>query len=342
MGVNLYELERVTAELERVGARRVLVQAPQGLKTVALQLADGLQRLGFEVMLSGSPCWGGCDLALNEAVEVSADAIVHLGHKGFVKQDVLPVIYVECRYDYGLNVEQLIGRAAPILKPARKVGLGITLQWLNYLERIKLALESCGFSAFYGQSEDGRLYPSQVLGCDYATAKSVEKEVEKFLVVGSFFHGLGLSMITDRPVVVIDPETMRVEDITQNAKRVLMQRYAQICAFKGSRRVGVILCTKPGQKREGLASSIVSMLRNAGKDAYLLVLNEVDERLLPDDVFDAYVNTACPRISIDDQAKFRRPVLLPGELMVALGLCSWEEIVSGGRYFEWSIRDGRG
>ncbi|MCL7385612.1 MAG: diphthamide biosynthesis enzyme Dph2 [Thaumarchaeota archaeon] len=338
--MSLMKPEHVIAELERVGARRVLVQAPQGLRGTAIQLSEELSRRGFDVVISGGPCWGGCDLALNEAVEVSADAIVHLGHTEFVKQSSIPTIYLECRYDHDVDVEQLVEKSIHVLRPAKNIGLGMTLQWLNLLERVKKALEDHGFSVFYGQQENGRLYPSQVIGCDYTAVKSVESKVEKFLIVGSFFHGLGLSMMTDRCVVVADPETMRVEDMTQIAKRVLMQRYAQICAFRGSKRVGVILCTKPGQKREGLATTIVSMLRKAGKDAYLLVLNEVDERFLPDEVFDAYVNTACPRISIDDNAKFKKPILLPSELMVALNLISWEELVSSGEYFRWCVKNG--
>ncbi|MEM3468207.1 MAG: diphthamide biosynthesis enzyme Dph2 [Nitrososphaerota archaeon] len=335
----MVKLEYVVAELERVKAKKVLVQAPQGLKGVALQLSEELSRRGFDVMISGGPCWGGCDLALNEAAAVSADAIVHLGHTKFVKQSTIPTIYLECRYEHNVDVEQLVMKSVHLLRPAKKIGLGMTLQWLNLLERVKQTLENHGFSVLYGQHENGRLYPSQVIGCDYTTIKSVESKVEKFLIVGSFFHGLGLSMITDRCVVVADPETMHVEDMTQITRKVLMQRYAQICAFRNSRRVGVILCTKPGQKREGLAASIVSALRKAGKDAYVLVLNEVDERFLPDEVFDAYVNTACPRISIDDHAKFKKPILLPSELMVALNLSSWEELIYSYEYFRWCMRN---
>ncbi|MCS7135929.1 MAG: diphthamide biosynthesis enzyme Dph2 [Nitrososphaerota archaeon] len=338
--VRMVRPEYVVAELEKVRAKKVLVQAPQGLKGIALQLSEELYRHGFDVMISGGPCWGGCDLALNEAIDVSADAIVHLGHTSFVKQSTIPTIYVECRYDYHVDVEQLVEKAVHLLRPAKKIGLGMTLQWLNLLEPVKQALENRGFSVLYGQHKNGRLYPSQVIGCDYTTVKSIEGEVEKFLIVGSFFHGLGLSIITDKNVVVAEPETMRVEEMSQITKRVLMQRYAQISAFKNSRQVGVILCTKPGQKRDGLATSIVSILRKAGKDAYVLVLNEVDERFLLDEAFDAYVNTACPRISIDDNAKFKKPVLLPSELMVALNLKSWEEIVHNDEYFSWCMRNG--
>lgn len=332
--------EYIIAELERIRAKKVLVQAPQGLRSIALQLSEELYRRGFDVVLSGGPCWGGCDLALNEAMESSADAIIHLGHTKFLKDSSIPTIYIECRYEHDVDIEKLIEKSINLLRPAKSVGLGITLQWLNLLERIERVLENHGFSVFYGEHEDGRLHTSQVIGCDYTTVKSVEKYVEKFLIIGSFFHGLGLSMITNRCVVVADPETMRVEDMTQIAKKVFMQRYAQICAFRNSKKIGVILCTKPGQKREGLAAHITSLLRKAGKDAYIIILNEIDERFLPDEVFDAYVNTACPRICIDDHAKFKKPILLPSELMVALGLVSWEELVFNEQYLGWCVRNG--
>ncbi|HDY74833.1 MAG TPA: diphthamide biosynthesis enzyme Dph2, partial [Euryarchaeota archaeon] len=40
---------------------------------------------------------------------------------------------------------------------------------------------------------------------------------------------------------------------------------------------------------------------------------------------DAFVNTACPRITIDDTARYKRPVLTPIELGIVLGLREWDD-----------------
>jgi 2-(3-amino-3-carboxypropyl)histidine synthase len=48
------------------------------------------------------------------------------------------------------------------------------------------------------------------------------------------------------------------------------------------------------------------------------------EALLPYQV-EAYVSTACPRLAIDDQARYRRPLLTPVEMEIALGERDWSE-----------------
>ena len=48
------ELERVAAEIKRRGARRVLVQLPDGLRPFAFQIADNLRKAApVEVIISG-------------------------------------------------------------------------------------------------------------------------------------------------------------------------------------------------------------------------------------------------------------------------------------------------
>jgi 2-(3-amino-3-carboxypropyl)histidine synthase len=43
--------------------------------------------------------------------------------------------------------------------------------------------------------------------------------------------------------------------------------------------------------------------------------------------FGAYVNTACPRLSYDDQERFPAPVLTPAEFEILCGVRDWEEYV---------------
>jgi 2-(3-amino-3-carboxypropyl)histidine synthase len=51
----------------------------------------------------------------------------------------------------------------------------------------------------------------------------------------------------------------------------------------------------------------------------------VPEVLMEFPSIEAYVNTACPRISFDDASKFRKPVLTVNEALVVVGELSWEE-----------------
>ena len=56
-----------------------------------------------------------------------------------------------------------------------------------------------------------------------------------------------------------------------------------------------------------------------------------------EDIYEAFVNTACPRLSIEDQNRFKKPILLPMELAVALNRVSWEEIIRTPRYMVMEI-----
>jgi len=47
---------------------------------------------------------------------------------------------------------------------------------------------------------------------------------------------------------------------------------------------------------------------------------------------DAYVNTACPRLSLDDASKFRKPVLTMNETFVIVSKISWEKLCEKGLF----------
>ena len=62
--------------------------------------------------------------------------------------------------------------------------------------------------------------------------------------------------------------------------------------------------------------------------AVLVMMREVTPEALLDQGCDAYVNTACPRLAYDDQARFPVPVLTPAEFEILLGIRSWEDYVA--------------
>jgi len=93
---------------------------------------------------------------------------------------------------------------------------------------------------------------------------------------------------------------------------------------KDSNKFGILLSTKAGQERKGLALELKKEIEHKGKEAFILV----SDYLLPEyaigiDV-DCFVNTACPRIAIDDASGWKKPIVNPNELEIALGIKDWE------------------
>ena len=67
----------------------------------------------------------------------------------------------------------------------------------------------------------------------------------------------------------------------------------------------------------------------------MLILLEIvllPEVLMEFPTIDAYVNTACPRISFEAPLKFLRPVLSINEFKVLSGECSWKEMIKIGLF----------
>ena len=324
------ELEEAVEKLREINASKLLVQSPLGLRAVAALVAEQLKKRGYDVILSSSNCWGGCDIAHTEAKHLNVEAIIHLGHSRFINQEQVPTIYLECRYADPSPVYALLEKVAEALKGFSKVGIGASVQWLDYVPLVKENLEHVGVKAFTAKPDMFSQYDSQVLGCDVSALKRLEEKVDSFIVLGSVFHALGMAVSTRKPVYAADPHTQTVKNLDKMRENILRQRYAQITRFRQSNSIGVLVSIKPGQKRLGLAKRINQILNTHGKNSTIVSADEITPSTILENRFEAFVNTACPRLSIEDQAQFAKPVLLPVETLVGLDLIDWSEVVEHG------------
>jgi 2-(3-amino-3-carboxypropyl)histidine synthase len=324
-----FEEERVKQEILKLGAKRVLIQLPEGLKPEAPRIANTIEKLGVQPIISADPCYGACDLATADAETLGVDMIIHYGHSKLAKHERFPTVYVEARA--ALNISSAVEKALPILEKWRKIGLATTVQHVQTLDEAREALTRHGKTVVVGDT--GRLsYPGQVIGCDYSNAVSIAKDVEAFLFIGGGqFHAIGVALSTSRPTVVADPYDNTAMSVDGEAQKILKQRWAQVQEAKKAKTFGVLVGLKPGQKRLEEALQLKEKLEEQGKTAYLLALKEITpEAIMEFPSVDAFVNTACPRISLDDAARFRKPILTVNEALVVFGRLSWEELCRKG------------
>ncbi|MCD6476835.1 MAG: diphthamide biosynthesis enzyme Dph2 [Candidatus Aenigmarchaeota archaeon] len=274
---------------------RILIQAPEGLKTKILEIADQYE----DAIIDLDTCYGSCDIKDNEAIELKCDKIIHFGHNKLIESKV-PVQYNELRQ----NLDFIPLLKQNIDKLPNKIGLVTSLQFLDSLESIKNYLESIGKKVFIGKSE--KLYKGQILGCDIVAGKQIENKVECFLYFGSGkFHALGLALSTNKPVYVLNYEMKKLELL--DTRKFEKQKYAAIELFKQANIVGILVSTKKGQNNIELAEIIKNKIKQ--KKSYILVMNEITPEKLEDIKVDAYINTACPRIAVDNRANFKKPIV---------------------------------
>lgn len=323
------EEERVKQEILKLGAKRVLIQLPEGLKSEAPHLAKIVEKAGALPIVSADPCYGACDLATTDAENLGVDMTIHYGHSKMVKYERVPTVYVEARAT--VNVAGAVEKAMPLLRKWRKIGLATTVQHVQTLDLVRELLTRAGKTVVVGDA--GRLnYPGQVIGCNYSNAQSVAKDVEVFLFVGGgLFHAIGVALSTQKPTIVADPYDNKAFSIEGEAEKIVKQRWASIGEAKKATSFGVLIGLKPGQKKLEEAMQIKQKLEESGKTVFLLAAEEfTPEALMEFPSIEAYVNTACPRISFDDASRFRKPILTVSEALVTVGLLSWEELCRKG------------
>lgn len=326
-----FEEERIKQEISKLNAKRVLIQLPEGLKPEAPRLAKLIEKIGALPLVSADPCYGACDIATSEAESLGVDLILHFGHAKLLKHEKVPTIYLEARAT--ATVDAAVEQSLPLLAKYSKIGLATTVQHVQTLDAVRESLVRAGKVVVVGDA--GHLiYPGQVIGCDFSNVKSIAPDVEVFLFVGGGkFHALGVALATSKPTLVADPYDNTAYSVDAEAQKILKQRWASIEEATHAKTFGVLVSLKPGQKNLDEALRIKEAIEKMDKAAYLFAVRE----LLPDVILefptvDAYVNTACPRISLDDASKFRKPVLTVNEFMVVSGESSWESMVKKGLF----------
>jgi len=301
----------LASRIKKHGAKKVLVQVPEGLKMKALNtiIVDELEREGISAILSAETCYGACDLRDREAKALGCELLVHIGHSDLGLKTAVPVIYEEYMMD--LDIVPLLEKNSASLKKYKKIGLVTTLQYVNALESAKNYLESKqggNKKVVVGIPEKAK-HPGQVLGCDFSAALPAEETVDCFLFIGSgIFHPLGLAMKTDKPVIFIDVETEEVRELKDERDKRLIIRSANLQRAMECRNFGVLVSTKQGQLHVKAAELVKEKLKSKGRSAWIIAMDEIKpEKLLGLDL-DCLVNCACPRLT-GDVSQFKKPIL---------------------------------
>jgi 2-(3-amino-3-carboxypropyl)histidine synthase len=328
MSLDLEE-KRLLREIKELNPKIVLLQLPEGLKAEAPHLASIIEETGALPIVSTDPCYGACDLAISEAKILGADLIVHYGHAPITKQPDVRTIYVEAKAK--ISIKETVKKVLPLLKAYNKIGLVTTVQHIHQLKDASNILTKAGKTVFMGDAEQVE-YPGQIIGCDFSNARVVSEEVDAYLFVGGGrFHALGVALATGKPTIVADPYENRAYPIHDEVNKIIKQRWASISEAGEAESFGVLINLKSGQMKLGNAIKIKERLEQKGLTATLLASREVTPDALNQfPALDAFINTACPRLSLDDASIFRKPLLSFNEALVLLGELKWEELLRRG------------
>jgi 2-(3-amino-3-carboxypropyl)histidine synthase len=297
---------------------RVVLQVPAGLVRNAHDLAARIrEETGVPVAVAARACFGACDFPSRDEAP-RADLAIVLGHSPIPNVTVArPTFFVEMR-DPGGDPEALAATVERAGLPVR-LGLVVSVQHLDLVAPLSAALERGGRTVRVGRGDHRLAYPAQALGCNYTGAEAVAADVDAYLFVGTGrFHPVGLAFAVDRPVWSLDPlQNVMEPPIDRGA--LVRRRQLTVATARDALRWGILVSSFAGQNRMPTALALQERARARGREAEILLFDRLDPRDLEGRALDAYVNTACPRIALDDGELYAKPILTPPEFLMALG-----------------------
>ncbi|NJD52394.1 MAG: diphthamide biosynthesis enzyme Dph2 [Candidatus Methanoperedens sp.] len=312
-----FDLGRIINIIEENHFKTVGLQFPEGFKRQAFSISEMLEeRTGAGILISGNPCFGACDIDTSLAGRV--DVMFHFGHSKMGNFN--NVVFIETRSN--VDVLPCVKTALPLLKTT-KIGLITTVQHIHKLDEISNFLLENGKKGITGKGDLRVSYPGQVLGCNFTAARV---DCDEYLYIGSgIFHPLGVAIATGKRVVAADPYLNKAVEVSPD--KFLRKRSGYIANSMDAKIFGIIVSSKSGQNRKELAKKLAKIAWEHGKKAQIIMMDLVTPEQLLAFKVDAYVNTACPRITIDDAERFHVPVLTPQEFEIVLGERPWDRLV---------------
>lgn len=316
-----FNVNKIIKKIKEINAQTLGLQFPEGLKIHAVNIARQLEEeTGVTTYISANPCFGACDVSDVDMKDI-VDLLVHFGHTPLPLGYEVPVLFIEAEFQ--LDIIPAVNKALKLLKNYERIGLVTNTQHLHIIDELKSLLEENGKKVVMKEGEGtGR---AQVLGCNFSSIEDLP--VDAFLFLGSGnFHPLGIKLSTHKPVIIADPYHNQARNIDHFADRIMRIRFARITKARQAKRFGIIVSSKKGQKRVELAKSLKSMIRDEGRESYIIILDQITpELLIPFRELDAFINTACPRVAIDDANMYNKPILTPEELLIVLDKKEWDD-----------------
>jgi len=306
-------LKKLRAIKDKIAGKKIYFQLPEGLKYLIPKISEIFPRAVY----SGENVYGACDVEKPEGYDI----VVHIGHSPIPHLKYESTIFVEPEIVVGRDILSLA-----TVVPEERIGLGATVEFLKNLKTLKEILEEYGKEVYIGKGDKRIAHTGQILGCNYSSLKEINEKVDSYIILSTGeFHPLGAYMATGKNVYNFNPIARKIEKIQNEG--FLRKRFARIVKAEEAESFGVILCKKIGQRREELAKYIMELIESASFKAYLVEMDEITPYKLMNLPADVVVNTACPRITYDEEfeKKSSKIIISPQELEIALKVRRWDE-----------------
>eukprot|EP00088_Acartia_fossae_P065489 TRINITY_DN8076_c0_g1_i1.p1 TRINITY_DN8076_c0_g1~~TRINITY_DN8076_c0_g1_i1.p1 ORF type:complete len:300 (-),score=47.03 TRINITY_DN8076_c0_g1_i1:25-795(-) len=209
------------------------------------------------------------------------------------------------------------------IKPETSISLVSTIQFVATLQAVAAELREEGYTINVPQVKP--LSPGEILGC---TSPNMKSDCLIYLGDGRFHLESAMIANPQLSAYRYDPYSKVFSQEYYDHDTMKTNRKRAIETAQKSAKWGLILGTLGKQGNPNVLHHLKAKCEGKGKEVVTVLLSEIfpQKLALMTDV-GAWVQIACPRLSIDWGLAFEAPLLSPYEAAVALEACSWQEPV---------------
>ncbi|CAM9024767.1 unnamed protein product [Wickerhamomyces anomalus] len=297
-----FEIHKTVWNIKKQNAKRVALQMPEGLLIYSLIIADILEQFcEVETIVMGDVSYGACCIDDYTARSLDCDFIVHYAHSCLVPIDITLIKVLYIFVTINIDETHLIKTIQRNFSKNSKIATFGTIQFNPTIHAIKDKLANDEEKPIYTiPPQIMPLSKGEVLGC---TSQRLDKEeIDAMIYVGDGRFHLESAMIhnPEIPAYRYDPYSRKFTREYYDQKQMIKVREDAITTASKAKKIGLILGALGRQGNVNTLSNLETELTKSGKTVVKIILSEIfPQKLSMFDDIDAFIQVACPRLSID-------------------------------------------
>ncbi|KAJ4716914.1 2-(3-amino-3-carboxypropyl)histidine synthase subunit 1 [Melia azedarach] len=325
-----FEIHKCVWRIISSRAKRLALQLPEGLLMYSLILSDIFTSFAeaAHCFILGDVTYGACCVDDLSASALNADLLIHYGHSCLVPVDFtkIPCLYVFV--EIKIDVNRLIETIKLNITDSTKIVLAGTIQFASAIRAAKPELDKHGSTVLIPQSKP--LSAGEVLGCTAPKISTGESSDFNLVFIADGRFHLEAFMIANPGIKTFryDPYLGKLFLEEYDNKGMRETRKQAIERSEEAKSWGIVLGTLGRQGNPRILERLQTKMSEKGFDYVVILMSEISPArvALFEDTLDAWIQIACPRLSIDWGDAFGKPLLTPFEAEIALGFIPgwWE------------------
>ncbi|XP_046963897.1 2-(3-amino-3-carboxypropyl)histidine synthase subunit 1 [Vanessa cardui] len=315
-----FEIHKTIWRIRSLNARRVALQLPEGLTMFATTLCDIIETFTeADTVIMGDVTYGACCIDDFTAVALGVDLLVHYGHSCLIPIDQtsdIKVLYIFV--DIKIDPSHFIDTIKMNFPKRTHLAIVSTIQFVTTLHSVAKTLRSEEYIVTVPQCKP--LSPGEILGC---TAPKLNSDNIIYLGDGRFHLESIMIANPNIPAYKYDPYDKKFTSETYDHQLMQENRKNHVRIAENASEFGLILGTLGRQGSTKVLGNLEKQIQNSGKKYVKILLSEIFPSKLALFSLGAFVQVACPRLSIDWGTAFPKPLLTPYEFSVSLGNSKW-------------------